>query len=103
MQLFVQPDYYDYTDMDKASHSNYELAVGRGGVVTPATFQRVVGLVPRLHRHPHVAKYRDMRAAASDMVHSAACSSPASQSSPTGRAPPPPPPTHPRAPLVGPF
>ena len=52
------------------------------------TFQRVVGLVLRLDRHPRVAKYTIMRirrTAASDMAHSAACSSSASQPSPTRR------------------
>ena len=52
------------------------------------TFQQVVGLVLRLDRHPRVAKYTIMRirrAAASDMAHSAACSSSASQPSPTRR------------------
>ena len=43
------------------------------------TFQQVVGLVPRLHEM-HI-----QHAAASDMVHSATCSSSASQSSPTRR------------------
>ena len=52
-----------------------ETECNRGGVGGPAgrtTFQRVVGLVPRLHRHPRVAKYTIMhirRAAASDMAH----------------------------------
>ena len=51
-----------------------ETEYNRGGVGGPAgrtTFQRVVGLVPRLHRHPRVAKYTIMhirRAAASDMA-----------------------------------
>ena len=44
------------------------------------TFQWVVGLVPRLHWYPRVAKYTCIHCAAgSDVVHSA-CSSSASQS-----------------------
>ena len=50
------------------------------------TFLRVVGLVPRLHRHPRVAKYTcvyDVQLLAIYMMHSAACSSSAFQSSHT--------------------
>ena len=53
------------------------------------TFPWVVGLVPRLHRHPRVAKYTciyDVQLLAIWRIKiSAACSSSASQSSPTCR------------------
>ena len=50
------------------------------------TFPRVIGLIPRLHRHPRVAKYTcvyDVQLLAIYMMHSAACSSSAFQSSRT--------------------
>ena len=65
-------------------HSTYQRRRHRSGWsgLGRTTFQRVVGLDPRLHRHPCAAKYTCVYDV---QLHSAACSSSDFQSSPTHR------------------